>query len=164
MEQHTRPAAAQLKIISGGQTGIDRIALEVARELGITTGGTAPKGYMTEEGPNLTLIEFGLVESPIYGYQARTRQNVLDGDGTVLFGDHRSTGSAATIRLCNAFKKPLIVNPGPISLQLFIKSNYISVLNVAGNRASKLNEGRSYFYREVLRIGLTPFSQISNCQ
>lgn len=51
------------KIISGGQTGADEGGLEGARLLGIPTGGTAPKGYRTENGPNLTLRDtYGLVE------------------------------------------------------------------------------------------------------
>lgn len=60
------------KIISGGQTGADRGGLEAARTLGIPTGGTAPRGYLTETGPDESLREFGLTESKSSAYVVRT--------------------------------------------------------------------------------------------
>ena len=56
-----------LKIISGGQTGIDRMGLEVARELGLPTGGTAPKSYWTENGADPSLAAFGLAGLALAG-------------------------------------------------------------------------------------------------
>ena len=126
------------KIISGGQTGVDRIALEVARQLGFPTGGTAPKGFLTERGPNPSLKSFGLVEDRSSSYGPRIRRNVLDADGTVLFGNMDSTGCRSTIRLCDANRKPYIPNPDAVSLVRFIRIHHIAVLNVVGNRASQL--------------------------
>ena len=70
------------RLISGGQTGADQQgALLAARELGIPTGGTAPKGWLTETGPQeLLLKSFGLIECADPGYAARTEANVLGSD------------------------------------------------------------------------------------
>lgn len=124
------------RIISGGQTGADRAGLETAKALGITTGGTAPKHYMTEDGPDPSLKDFGLVESPYTGYTNRTRQNVEDADLTVIFGQ-MSGGSATTIRECLAVCKPYLSNPTPETLASHINHRHVRVLNVAGNRRSK---------------------------
>lgn len=56
------------KIISGGQTGVDQAALRAARDLGITTSGTAPLGWITEDGPAPWLADFGLIEADWLGY------------------------------------------------------------------------------------------------
>jgi Circularly permutated YpsA SLOG family len=73
------------------------MGLEVARELGLPTCGTAPRGYRTEAGPDSSLAGFGLREHPKPAYVQRTRQNVMDSDGTVLYGDTESRGCKATI-------------------------------------------------------------------
>lgn len=52
------------RVISGGQTGADQAALRAARACGIPTGGWAPRGWLTEDGPSLWLAEWGLVEMP----------------------------------------------------------------------------------------------------
>lgn len=65
------------QIISGGQTGVDQLGLEVAKQLGIPTGGVAPKGYLTETGPDLTLRDhYGLREHESAHYSPRTRANI----------------------------------------------------------------------------------------
>lgn len=80
------------KIISGGQTGIDRLGLEIGKELGLETGGTTTPGYYTENGPDISLQEFGVTEiAPELQdgkkgkefYLPRTEQNVINSDGTV---------------------------------------------------------------------------------
>src|SRR5277367_4785158 len=101
-----------IKVISGGQTGIDRIALEVARELGIPTGGSAPKDFLTEDGPDPWLQAFGLVTLPNKEYKARTLKNVIDGDGTVIYGD-LTGGTRLAVEFCQRKNKPYIVNPTP---------------------------------------------------
>jgi len=125
-----------IKIISGGQTGVDRAALEVAQEMGYPTGGFAPKGFRTENGPDLSLKKFGLIETSSYHYRVRTELNIEEADGTVLFGLMRSPGSFMTIRLCKEHKKPFLINPDPNTLKVWIAHNNIQVLNVAGNRIS----------------------------
>lgn len=67
-------------MISGGQTGAGQAVLRAARSAGIATGGTAAKGWVTEDGPAAWLVGFGLVTSERPGYPARTRVNVLDSE------------------------------------------------------------------------------------
>jgi hypothetical protein len=106
--------------------------------MGIPTGGTAPKGYITENGPDYDLRDiFGLSESTSSGYSARTRKNVYDSTGTVLFGFMSSPGSKQTIRDCDFFSRPYKTNVTPRQLADWIVQSHIEILNVAGNRASK---------------------------
>lgn len=141
----TRPA----KIISGGQTGADQGALFAARDLGIETGGTAPKGWRTEDGPAPWLAEYGLVEAESSNYQGRTLTNVRESDASVLFGDIESSGSALTIGCCVATGKPYLCNPDAHSLARWTHIGGWKVLNVAGNRESK-NPGIAERVRAVL--------------
>lgn len=109
------------KVISGGQTGVDQMALQVGKELGITTGGTAPPNYWTEQGSNYSLREFGLREidrekqftrSPKAIYIPRTYTNVWNSDGTVYFNSNSSSkGLRVTENACRQSMKPFIVNP-----------------------------------------------------
>ncbi|KKN70576.1 hypothetical protein LCGC14_0430070 [marine sediment metagenome] len=128
------------KIISGGQTGADQGGLVAGKKLLLETGGTAPYNWMTDEGPFLELeSHFGLVMGPYDRaiYPKRTKRNVEDSDGTVLFGRMSSAGSKLTIRFCKALGKPYIVNPNVRVLKRFVEINNIEILNVAGNRESK---------------------------
>jgi len=122
------------RIISGGQTGADRGALEGARKIGLETGGVAPEGFITEEGPDMSLKDFGLTESTSSEYPPRTKQNILDSDGTVIFGNSKSRGSNLTIRLCKKHEKDFILNPSVEELRIFAAHRH--VLNIAGNRES----------------------------
>lgn len=126
------------KIISGGQTGADQGGLEAGKELGLETGGTAPMGWRTESGPQESLLkEFRLVECHLPGYPARTELNILNSDGTIIFGNISSPGSSLTLSLCRKLEKPYFINPLPNELLEFIKVWPIKVLNIAGNRESK---------------------------
>src|SRR5262252_8678423 len=98
------------KIISGGQTGADIGALIAARELGIKSGGVAPRGWLTENGPQEQLLRgFGLAECDEDGYEARTRRNAAISDGTLLVGPHTSGGSALTYETVRQLGKPLFL-------------------------------------------------------
>jgi len=90
------------KVISGGQTGVDQAALVAAKRCGIPTGGTAPLGFMTEEGPRRSvLLGFGLVECGSSEYPARTLCNVRDSDATLLIAPARmGRGSSLTYDMC----------------------------------------------------------------
>ena len=132
------------KIISGGQTGADQAALDAAINLGIPHGGWIPKGRLTEAGP--LPGKYNLTEMPTKDYIKRTKQNVLDSDGTVIFshGDLEG-GSKRTADLATALCKPFLLidlnktlpsESGEV-LAAWIKAHNISVLNVAGSRASK---------------------------
>lgn len=142
------------KVISGGQTGADRFGLEIAKELGIETGGTAPKSYKTENGCDNTLKNFGLVEDTSYDYNPRTEKNIINSDGTVIFGNIKSAGTKLTINLLEKHGKKYIDNPTIEKLKEFITENNIEVLNVAGNRASKLNLAQMNTIKTTLRGGL----------
>lgn len=127
------------KIISGGQTGADQAGLFAAQTLGIATGGWAPKGWMTEEGPAPWLADFGLFEAKD-GYAIRTSYNVHDADATVLFGRPEERGSALTLKFCRVFFSPWLINPTPAELRQAVIVGGIQTLNIAGNRES-INPG-----------------------
>ena len=78
------------KIISGGQTGADRAALDVALKLGIPHGGWIPKGRIAEDGPLPEI--YRLNEMPTDSYEARTEKNVQDSDGTLIIARGKLTG------------------------------------------------------------------------
>jgi hypothetical protein len=140
-----------MKVISGGQTGVDRFGLEVARAVGIPTGGTAPKNYWTDTGSDKTLKEYGVVEANVFGYPYRTEKNVENSDGTVLFGDLSSPGCQLTIKICRRLKKPYIENPTPEQLFQFILFYEIATLNVAGNRLKNLSRNQQSSVKEALK-------------
>jgi hypothetical protein len=138
-------------IISGGQTGVDRLGLEVGKNmLNLITGGTTTPGYVTELGKDESLKEYGVQEISAElqqgkkgreFYLPRTEQNVKNSDGTVYFyTDGDSAGLQATRRFANKHDKPFLVNPNSERLRKWLIDNNIEVLNVAGNRGSKLEE------------------------
>lgn len=137
----------RLKIISGGQTGVDETALAVARELGFPTGGYAPKDYMTEVGPNeLALKAYGLVAID-GGYAARTELNVSSSRFTVWFGQKHTPGGRATLKSCISNNRCFFVNLEGQDLLDIIRTEQgllevrnpkqQLIVHIAGNRASK---------------------------
>ncbi len=137
-----------MQIISGGQTGVDQAALRAARQLGIETGGWAPREWMTEDGPMPSLVAYGL--QPSRGtYSTRTRQNVEMADATlVLMVDADRDGTALTLQLCRELGKPYVAVsctlPMPEHARLskvhdcrcFLDHYQPAILNIAGNRES----------------------------
>lgn len=122
------------RVISGGQTGADQAGLACARILGLETGGWAPRGWMTEDGPAPWLGPlYGLQECQVPGYPARTRLNVAESDATIWVGLVTTPGFYCTWKACHDLQKPFLVNPG--SLQESAETYH--VLNIAGNRARK---------------------------
>jgi hypothetical protein len=103
-----KPSTPQLsKIISGGQTGADRAALDFAMAHNIPHGGWIPKGRRTEDGPLDN--KYRLRELPDTSYAKRTERNVLDSDGTLIISHGRlkpSGGSALTRRLAKDHNRP----------------------------------------------------------
>lgn len=149
------------KIISGGQTGADLGGLVAARRLGIATGGTAPKGFRTEKGPQVdALTSYGLVEHPSANYQARTRQNVQDADATLIIATAPdSDGTRLTMKFCDQYQKPyLVVHPDSDDaanvIQDFLSRVRPSILNIAGNRES-LSPGLERKTANILEIALS---------
>jgi len=135
------PVSGVTKIISGGQTGVDETGLIVARNLGLDIGGTAPKNYKRNNIKNARLstddLKNNLKESTSSNYNVRTQDNVLDSDGTVIFGDITSPGTNKTIQILKKVGKPFKINPSASVLKNFVSKNNIKTLNVAGNRGTK---------------------------
>lgn len=121
------------KVISGGQTGADRTGLECAQALGLETGGTVPKGWRTDEGPDPSLAAFGCVEHESSEYPPRTIANVMASDVTVWFGKTNSAGYRLTAKACRMAGVLMVVNP----TNLRPIANLYRVMNVAGNRRKK---------------------------
>jgi hypothetical protein len=142
------------KVISGGQTGVDQIGLEIARSLNIPTGGTAPKGFKTEVGPNPELANYGLIESHSASYPVRTKRNVRESDGTVIFGDPDSGGTKLTIDTAHQMGKACLINPTADELRNWLIQFNIQILNVAGIQGSKLTPKQSEQIRMTLEQGL----------
>ena len=132
------------KIISGGQTGADRAALDVALKFGIPHGGWIPKGRKTEKGPLPEM--YRLKEMPTESYEARTEKNVQDSDGTLIIARGKLTGGTDYTRHMTLKHKKQLLG---IDLDLtghydaaslaasWIRLQHVKVLNVAGPRASK---------------------------
>src|SRR5207244_8064617 len=122
--------------VSGGQTGVDRAALDVALELGISSGGWCPKGRRAEDGP--IPERYPLAETPWAGYPQRTEWNVRDSDGTLVLVDGEpDRGTRLTIELAARKRKPcLVVNlterPDPAAVRVWADDHRAQVLNVAG--------------------------------
>jgi len=129
------------KIISGGQTGADRAALDWAMEHGIPHGGWCPKGRRAEDGhiPE----KYRLQETPSADYSERTEKNVMDSDATVIFTEVPvlSGGSLLTAQMADRHQKPWIrVNRTVDAVQRlvdFLLIHQPQVLNVAGPRLSQ---------------------------
>ena len=143
-----------MKIISGGQTGVDRAALDFALDKNIKAGGYCPANRKAEDGriPN----RYPLVELESPDYSSRTKANVKASDGTLIFKWQREPGEGTmqTIEFCNKYNKPFqfceiekLYNIDEYcSLHQWLVRNQIKVLNVAGNRESE-NPG---IYRKTL--------------
>lgn len=130
----TRPK----QIISGGQEGADLGGSEAAIILGIEPGGWVPKGGRNENGrmSEAQMSRYKFKEHVSSSYNGRTASNVIDSDGTAIFGDVMSPGSRLTVKLCQQLNKPYIVNPTAELLHDWVKLNNIEVMNTAGNRES----------------------------
>ena len=139
-----------LKIVSGGQTGIDRAALELAKEYGLPTGGFAPKGFRTEDGDDFSLASFGLVETSSIKYPPRTRLNVQTSDATLWIGPVGDYyGYACTKSACAAYNKPFWEMLDGTGLILRLEVSSIKILNVAGPRGSRCRDAHQ-LVRDVL--------------
>jgi hypothetical protein len=140
------------KIISGGQTGVDRAALDVAIAFDIPHGGWCPRGRKAEDG---RLDEqYALEETPSENYKVRTAWNVRDSEGTLVLVQSEPTGGTAfTIAMARKFKKPYLVfdllEDHIDTALIWLENNKIEVLNVAGPRASQ-NPGIYQAAREML--------------
>lgn len=127
-------------IVSGGQTGVDRAALDAAIALEVEHGGWCPRGRLAEDGP--IPERYRLRETESAEYPVRTEQNVIDSDGTlILYRDRLFGGTELTRRLALKHEKPCcVVNMAEgrdiLSVRQWIAENSIAVMNVAGPRES----------------------------
>jgi len=131
------------RIVSGGQTGVDRAALDLASELGIDAGGWAPKGRLTEDGP---LPErYRMTETPSDDPAQRTEWNVRDSDATLIVSDGELTGgSALTAEIAERLDRPCFhadlskkaESELVEEIAAWLETGQFTVLNVAGPRLS----------------------------
>lgn len=131
------------KIISGGQTGVDRAALDWAISHGIAHGGWCPQCRLAEDG--VLDKQYQLVEIEHGSYRQRTKRNVQDSDGTLILnmGD-LDGGTLATFKFAQQLNKPIYVvqidydvESERAAVMRWLQVNNIATLNVAGPRESK---------------------------
>jgi hypothetical protein len=131
------------RIVSGGQTGVDRAALDWALEHGVDCGGWCPLGRRAEDEPIAS--RYPLRESETSGYEERTRLNVVDSDGTLILNAGKlDGGTALTVRFAIEERKPYTVvqldAPGHDDaprVRAWLAAHTVRTLNVAGPRESK---------------------------
>ena len=150
-----------LKIISGGQTGVDRAALEVALRHGTECGGWCPAGRLDEFGK---IPDHYPVQELQYGsFAERTLQNVKDSDATVvIYLAELRGGTEQSVRFCVELERPyqsidastIATEDAAKLIMDFVRKNKIDILNIAGPRQSEWPEGYDYISR-VLEIFLT---------
>ncbi len=147
-------AGGPARIVSGGQTGVDRAALDVALELGIPHGGWCPRGRLAEDGPIPARYE--LTETASADYAVRTERNVAESDATLILhrGEIRG-GTLLTRQLAERHRKPCLVvdldNPPEVpAVRRWLAASRPAALNVAGPRESQ-NPGIAALTAEFLR-------------
>ena len=138
-----------VKVISGGQTGVDRAALDLALELGLPCGGWCPKGRRAQDGR--LADHYPLTETDSANYHQRTQWNVRDSDATlVLNSGLLEGGTDLTVQYAAQMAKPCLVlrlddQADRSEVIHWIEANAIQVLNIAGPREEK----RPGIYRQA---------------
>jgi len=145
-----------VKIISGGQTGVDRAVLDVALRHGMKCGGWCPTGRLAEDGkiPD----RYPLKELKNAGNEERTAQNVRDSDGTIAIYFHELEGGTAyTVGCCIEARQPhRLIDAARYSpedaatlMVAFVVGHDVEILNVAGPRASEWAGAYTYAFRAL---------------
>jgi hypothetical protein len=145
------------RLLSGGQTGVDRAALDVALALGLPCGGWCPRGRRAEDGR--IPPRYPVAETESAAYPVRTRSNVRDADATLVLtrGAPRG-GTALTVDIAAQLGKPclvvdLLAPPGPAEVRAWLAGHGVETLNVAGPRESEnpgIHEDAVRFMRAIL--------------
>ncbi len=144
------------KIVSGGQTGVDRGALDAAIEAGVEHGGWCPLGRRAEDGAIPS--RYRMAETASSRYEVRTRQNVADSDATlILFRGVLAGGTRLTRDAAQEIGKPaLLVNldetPDVLAIGDWLRRNKVRTLNVAGPRESQAPGIAQQARQVVLRL------------
>ena len=150
---------AGIVICSGGQTGVDRAALDAALALGIPCGGWCPQGRRAEDGA--IPARYPLRELPSCEYRGRTLRNVQDSDATLIISYGQPTGGTKLTReYCEQENKPyLMIDAAEVTLALatnkvraFLHQYGIVRLNVAGPRASQQPQAYEYTYSVLTKV------------
>jgi Circularly permutated YpsA SLOG family len=142
------------KIVSGGATGADRAALDVALELGLHCGGWCPHGHIADDGR--VYHGYHLAATPSASYRQCTEWNVRDSDATLILAGSRRLAGGTRNTLAFALKrhrKPALVlqlrdGEQRRRVRRWLRQHRIRVLNVAGPRERK----RPGIYREARRL------------
>lgn len=167
-----------LKIISGGQTGVDRAALDIAIKLGIEHGGWCPKGRRCEStidpiASDTIPDHYRLKETETADYSERTKLNIRDSDATLILIPGKNTiitdGTILTRQELNLKNKrfleiDLMNSPDMQTILNWIISNNIKVLNIAGPRESQypgVYRLSCEFLEKLLSLSLSPKNIIS---
>jgi hypothetical protein len=148
------------KIISGGQTGVDRAALDVALELSLPCGGWCPRGRRAEDGVIPAI--YPLQETDSDEYAPRTARNVLDTDATLVITRGEPTrGTALTVEIAKRAKRPyrivdLAHATDASAVRRWLLQEHVATLNVAGPRESSCSgiyDEALTFLRDLLSAG-----------
>ncbi|WP_321322897.1 putative molybdenum carrier protein [Thiomicrorhabdus sp.] len=143
-----------MKIISGGQTGVDRAALDFGLLHQIEIGGYCPKGKIAEDG--VIPSKYGLTELSSQNYSQRTLKNVINSDATlIIYFDKLSGGTLNTRDFCRQEDKPVLLidasqktpNYWGQKAKEFVSNYHVNTLNVAGPRSSKCSLCYEYTMR-----------------
>ena len=151
------------RIVSGGQTGVDRAALDAALAAGVDCGGWCPAGRRAEDGP--IPERYPLREITDEAYAVRTRRNVRDSDATLIVSDDEPAGGTAlTLTCCREEDRPVLVVDAACDepddalrrLRTFVEGHGVRVLNVAGPRASESARAGPYAASLLTRLLSAP--------
>jgi hypothetical protein len=147
------------RMVSGGQTGVDRAALDAAIAAGVDCGGWCPLGRLSEDGA--VPDRYPLQETPSSDYAERTLWNARDSDATlILTWGPPTEGTAYTAMCAQQLGKPVLIvdmnaNPDADLVADWLRDRAIGTLNVAGPRESKAPgayQAALRFLAELLRL------------
>ena len=126
------------RIVSGGQTGVDRAALDAALAADFPCGGWCPRGRKAEDGPIPS--RYPLRETASDATIERTRRNAEESDATLILTLGRmDRGTRATARHLDAIGKPHLAidlgrEPDPARVMRWLAEEGVGTLNLAGPR------------------------------